>query len=107
MHSLRGAFEHAPHTGSSIDLQGSQNAWVTVRNKYVEAIKAGEHPLLHVGVVEVIYSKPGPHDRIAHETPRQRRARAVWSVVRVAEPPLVRRPDPPDLEDTARATRCP
>jgi hypothetical protein len=53
MHSLRGAFEHAPHSGSGTDLQGSQNAEVTARDKHVEAIKAGEHPLLRVVVVVV------------------------------------------------------
>lgn len=69
-HSLRGAFEHAPDAGPSIDLQGRQNRWVTIGNKYVEAIRAGEHPLLHAGVVEVIYAKSGPHPglRVAAES---------------------------------------
>jgi hypothetical protein len=61
---------------------------------------------LHVGVVEMVYTKPGPHDRIAHQTPRQRRGRAVWPVVRVLESFVVRRYDMPDLEDTACAAGC-
>jgi hypothetical protein len=65
---------------------GKPRLRVAVRDEDMHAIQVGEHPALHIVLIQVLDSQPRPHDPVSQQTPCQGRSCGVRTVMLGSEP---------------------